>query len=205
MSKGEGLRERVAAELAKEKVMEDLQGRARLRAKEDWDTKDLLQEAISRIMDPDDMPWDMTSDFVGHVTFAIRQTWYRKRRRDDSETEVLDDGVAAARKAIDQPGADALSHRARTLDTQRTLGERLLARLPEGSRARQLYELMGREDLTPADSAKRLHCTVPEVHAAEKQIRYYAKSVLEEWNASEERRLRELREQSTRPREDSAP
>jgi|CZKU01.1.fsa_nt_gi hypothetical protein len=72
MSQGEGLRELVTPELKKDDAMRVLWSRARRRAQEDWDTKDLLAEALSRVIDPDDMPGDPSKDFVGHVTFAIR-------------------------------------------------------------------------------------------------------------------------------------
>jgi hypothetical protein len=76
MSQGEGLRELVTPELKKDRVIRELWTRARRRAKEDWDTKDLLAEAISRVIDPDDMPGDQSKDFVGHMTFG------RSRDRD---------------------------------------------------------------------------------------------------------------------------
>ena len=79
MAEGEGLRELVTAELKKDGVMHELTKRARHRARTDWDTKDLLAEALSRVIDPDDMPWDRSKDFVGPVTFAIRHSWYRER------------------------------------------------------------------------------------------------------------------------------
>src|ERR1019366_441689 len=72
MSQGEGLRELVTPELKKDDAMRVLWSRARRRAPEGWGTKDLLAEALSRVIDPDDMPGDPSKDFVGHVTFAIR-------------------------------------------------------------------------------------------------------------------------------------
>jgi len=205
MAEGEGLRELVTAELKKDGVMHELTKRARHRARTDWDTKDLLAEALSRVIDPDDMPWDRSKDFVGHVTFAIRHSWYRRTHLKRSEAEVLDGGVALEKTAFDQSAVDELAERARTLGVHRVLGERLLERLPAGSRARQLFDLMSREDLTPSEAAARLGCTVADVHAAEKQLKYYGTQVKDEWDLSEERRMKALRERARQSSEEGAP
>jgi DNA-directed RNA polymerase specialized sigma24 family protein len=204
MSQGEGLRELVTAELKKDGVMRELWSRAWHRAKVVWDTKDLLAEALSRVIDPDDMPWDPSKDFVGHVTFAIRHSWNRRTHLKSTQAEIPDGGVAQEGAVAHEPDAGDEVERAQSLDLQRTLGERVLGRLPASSRARQLFELMSREDMTPSEAAERLGCTVAEVHAAEKQLKYYGRLVRDEWEKSEERRLTGLRERARRSGEEGA-
>jgi DNA-directed RNA polymerase specialized sigma24 family protein len=204
MAEGDGLRELVTAELKKDGVMRELKKRAGLRARTDWDMKDLLAEALSRVIDPDDMPWDPSKEFVGHVTFAIRHSWYRRTHLKSEEAEVFDGGVAQENTGLDQPPVDQQVERARLLDVHRTLGDRLIDRLPASSRPRQLFELLSREDLTPSETATRLDCTVAEVHAAEKQVKYYGTLVKDEWEVAEERRMSALRERARQSKKEGA-
>jgi hypothetical protein len=181
---------RVAAELRKEGVMRDLRDIAmRLCGSHDADAKDLLATALARVIDPDGAPWSPeTHGFLAHMWATMRRVRYRERRRVRKGSEIFDGGIAEEQAASDDPRVDDQVDRMRSLAVLRMLGERVLARLGEDTLARQLYETAMKEDLDPAEEAARFQRSVPEIRAARERIRYHSRIVLDEWNASEERR-----------------
>jgi hypothetical protein len=198
---------RVAAELRKEGVMRDLREIAmRLGGGHEADAKDLLANALARVIDPDGDPWSSgTHGFLAHMWVAMRRVRYRQRRRVRKGTEIFDGGVAEERAANDAPRVDDEVDRMRSLAVLRTLGERVLARLGDDALARQLYETALTEDLDPAEEAARFQRTVAEIRAAHERIRYRARLVLDEWNASEERRRKAPGPQATTQNREGTP
>jgi hypothetical protein len=86
--------------------------------------------------------------------------------------------------------------------SQRT---RVLERLGSDLLARQLYETALTEDLDPSAEAARFRRTPAEIKAAHDRLRYHARIVLEEWNASEARRMSTLKERATTRSEEDTP
>ena len=176
------------------------------RAKVEWDAKDLLGKTLLQVIDPRGAPWDPSERaFVTHVKFVMKKVWYRDRRERRHEAEVFDGGDAQESTGDDRPRADDEVDRERTLAVQRMLGERMMARLEEGGRAAQVFDLAMREDLEPAEMATRLKCSVDEIKAAKKQLAYHARIVRDEWTLSEERRMRALREDARKQTEEGTP
>lgn len=199
----------VAAELKKDGVMSELRRMAMklARSNEEQDGKELLSKSLVRVIDPDDDPWDPKGNhtFLSHMHVLMKQVQYRHRRRLSVEAEVLDGGVAAENTGNNEPPPDEQADRARSLAVLRKLGERVLARLGDDRLARQLYEAAMTEDLDPSEEEARFHSTAAEIKAAHQRLRYHGRSVLDEWDASEKRRMNALREQARRQQEEGTP
>ena len=72
--------------------------------------------------------------------------------------------------------------------------------------ARQLYEIaMKGEDLDPSEEEARLHATAAEIQAARKRLKYHGRIVLDQWDASEESRMKTLRDQARTQHEEGTP
>jgi len=136
---------------------------------------------------------------------TMRQVGYRQRRKRHRGYEVLDGGIAQETAANDAPTPDEELERGRSLAVSRRLGERVLERLGSDLLARQLYETALTEDLDPSAEAARFHRSPAEIKAAHDRLRYHARIVLEEWNASEARRMSTLKERTTTRSEEDTP
>jgi hypothetical protein len=198
----------VEAEMKKDGVMRDLRRMAMKlsMSREEQDGKDLLAKSLARVIDPDDDPWRPgTHSFLAHMHGVMRQVRYRQRRKLSGEAEVSDGGLAQENAANDDPRADDVLERGRSLEVMRRLGERVLDRLGSDLLARQLYEIAMKEDLDPSEEEVRLNKTAAEIQAARKRLKYHGRIVLEEWNASEERRMKLTRERTRTKSEEGTP
>lgn len=174
--------------------------------KHEADAQDLFSKSLVRVIDPDLEPWQPGGhSFLAHMYMIMRRARYRQQRRIRLESEVLDGGVAQDRTANDDPRADDEAERRRSLTLLRKLGERVLARLGSDLFARQLYETAMKEDLDPAEEAVRFRRTLKEIKAAHERLAYHARIVRDERDASEERRMKALRQQARIPREEDTP
>jgi len=198
----------VDAEVKKPGVMRELLQMAKRlsRSEEEEDWKDLVAMTLLRVVNPADDPWQPgRHSFLAHMHGSMRQARHRERRKLRTKGEVYDGGVAQENTAGDTPGADDELERSRSLAVLRKLGDRLLARLEDNPLARQICETGLKEDLEPAEEEKRFHRTHAEIKAAHDRIKYHAGIVLNEWNASEERRMKALRERATDKTEEDTP
>jgi DNA-directed RNA polymerase specialized sigma24 family protein len=195
----------VEAELNKDGAMGDLRRMAmKLAMSHEADVKDLLAKSLVRVIDPDVDPWRPGAHtFLAHMYIVMRSVRYRQRRKVRLNGEVLDGGIAQDRTASDGPRAD--DELERSPEVLRKLGELVLARLGSDSLPRQIYETALKEDLDPSEEAARFHCTVGEIRAAHARIKYHGRIVLDEWNASEERRMKTLRDRTKRQSEEGTP
>src|SRR4029077_16317813 len=117
-----------------------------------------------------------------------------------------DDGLAKKEDTVsDEPPADRDLHRRRMFELQRSLGQRLLPRLPEGSLEREIFHRCSQEDLTQGELAAQLGRTVGEIKAAQKRLRYLGQQMLAEWEEAEERRMKALQERAKTRREEDTP
>jgi RNA polymerase sigma factor (sigma-70 family) len=195
----------VAAELSKLDVRKRLHEIAFWHTRSDADAEDLVADALVRVLEPDDRPWDPSErSFLVHMAFVMQQHWTQQKRRLRFRNEVSDEGVAQERTSSDSAPVDDEVDRTRTLEVRRELGERVFARL-EDPLTRKVFKLGAEEDLKPSVQAERLGCSVGAIQLAYKQITYHGRIVLEEWNESEKRRMDELRERAMKPEEERAP
>jgi DNA-directed RNA polymerase specialized sigma24 family protein len=195
----------VSAELSKGDVRKRLHAIALWHTRSNADAEDLVADAFVRVLDPEDRPWDPSKrGFLVHMSFVMQLCWAHQSRRLRFRNEVSDEGVAQESTSSDAAPVDDEVDRTRTLEVRRELGERVFARL-EDPLTRKVFKLGAEEDLKPAVQAERLKCSVDAIHAAYKQITYHGRVVLEEWNESEKRRMKELRERAMSPDEERAP
>jgi hypothetical protein len=197
----------VEAELKKPDVMKELRDMAQNLAHEhEADAQDLFSKSLVRVVDPDLEPWQPGGhSFLAHMYMVMRRARYRQWRKVWLASEVLDSGVAQENTANDDPRVDDEAERTRRLTLLRKLGERVLARLGSDLFARQLYETAMKEDLDPAEEAARFRRTPKEVKAAHTRLAYHGRLVRDEWDASEERRMKALRQQARTQREEDTP
>jgi DNA-directed RNA polymerase specialized sigma24 family protein len=188
--------------------------RGRLRAIALWSTEseavaeDLLQDALLRALDPEDAPWvPAKGTFLTHMSFLMRQTWYRTMRRAAAQSEVLDNGVARD-KTTPSPGpaADEEVARLRSVALWRSLLDQVLATVGDKHPiARRICELAMEGKEEPEEQAQSIGCTPEEVYAGLKLLKRHARRALEDWNAAEERRMKDLQQASARPPTEETP
>jgi DNA-directed RNA polymerase specialized sigma24 family protein len=188
------------AELKKPGVSERLHKIAMWSTKSETDAKDLVQEAICRVLDPEDSPWPASKrTFLTHMGFVMRYVWDRQRQKASAQREVLDDGLALDEGTPSHEArADDELERHRSLAVLRQLGERLLGQLGDDTLAKDILEHGAKEGHEPAELQQALRRDIGEIYTALKKIKYHARKILEEWNATEERRMTKLRELATK-------
>ena len=141
------------------------------------DAEDLLMDAISRVCDPSDRPWDEArGTFRAHMRVVIRDLARDRRRIGAGRHEVLDEDEVRHARSPGQGSADLLSD-AQDLDHLRRRGAILRARLADQPRAVAVFDLTCAGIDAPSEIAERLGCTVEEVYAANRQIIYHASKV----------------------------
>ncbi len=184
--------------LKDEVVRKRLHAIARAITRSDVDADDLVQNALMRVLDPEDAPWDREQvTFFTHMGRVMRQTWNEQMRRARVKREVPDGTLTQHERVSDSgPLADSEAARAETTSLQRRLMHDVLAEIGDKHPiARQVYELgeQGIED--PREQAAIIGCAPNDVHLAIKQLKYAARRALERWELAEERRMKELAEE----------
>ncbi len=157
------------------------------------DAEDLVSDAINRVLDPDDSPWDKRP-FMTHMAYVMKHTWTRQQRVAQLQREAADEDVTRGTKGTSHnPPADEQLEGHRALAVLRRLGERLL----EGTGVKhplcsKYFELtiLGVE---PAKQAETLGCTVDELYDAHQTLRRHAGSIREKWEDAEQERMKKLR------------
>ncbi len=198
----------VIAQLEKPNVRERLRAIALWSTESEAAAEDLLQDALVRALDPDDAPWiPAKGTFLTHMSFLMRQTWYRTMRRAAAQSEVLDNNVARDKTTPSpEPAADEELARGRSVALWRSLLEQVLARVADKHPiTRRICELAMEGKDEPDDQAQVIGCTVEEVYAGLKLLKRYARRALEDWNAAEERRMKDLQEASAKPPTEETP
>jgi DNA-directed RNA polymerase specialized sigma24 family protein len=196
---------RVAAELEKPNAIAKLHRIAQWSTHSEADAEDLTQDALARVLDPDDLPWVSSKmSFLTHMSFVMRDTW-KNRLRKAMAQELPDAGVTADETTVsDEPPADEELGDRRRLGILRMLGQRLLARIAaKHPIAVAVFNLgaLGTDDAQ--EQATLIQCTVEEVYEAQRTLKRNANVVREEWEEEEKRRIRDLRDKAgTRPTEE---
>jgi len=190
---------RALEELARPKVREILVRIAKLYTQSEADAEDLVADALMLALDPEDSPW-IKGKFLTHMSFLMRHVWTDQMRLSRARHEVVDSTVARDENTLSaEPAPDSEANRSRTLETLKRLGAQLLLEIGDKyPNARRCFELgaAGIEDA--ADQAAIIGCTEKEVYEAHAVLKRYGKRIREEWEQAEERRMREVREESAK-------
>jgi DNA-directed RNA polymerase specialized sigma24 family protein len=187
-------------------AMRDPQVRRRLHGFARWCTgvdanaKDLVEDALLRVLDPEDAPWPSDgTPFVVHMLGVMRQQWDRQMRKLQARLEIVDTGLARdERVPSDEPGPDAEVERRRGIAVWQSLLEQVLAEIGDKHpRARALCELGARGIDDLGDQARELGCDVEEVWLLRRTLRYHGRLAMEAWEDAERRRMEGLRAPKT--------
>ena len=194
------------AELSKPGVTKRLLKFAMWSTPSEAEAEDLIANTLLRVLDPQDAPWDPAhGSFLKHMAYVMRQQWDRHARRSMVRNEIVGTGLASDENTSSrEPPADDELDRRRSLAVLRTLGERLLVRVGDDVRARQVFDLGAKGVHEQGEQAAALACTASEVKDAVLRLKYHARLVREEWTDAEERRMTALREKATKPGKEGA-
>jgi DNA-directed RNA polymerase specialized sigma24 family protein len=163
------------------------------------DADDLVSDALMRVLDPEDLPWESRT-FLAHMKLVMRHVWGRQQRPARVKKEIADEDVTRGKKGLSrEPRADDELDRRRWLAESRKLGETLLTRIEHKSPyIRPCFELSAQGIESAEEQATILKCAVADVRAARRTIHYHAERLLMEWLSAEEQRMGGLREQFRR-------
>ena len=167
---------RAREELEKSGTRAKLVKFAAWRAHHGPEADDLLQEALAKVFDPDDSPWDPDGgkSFVLHVGSVINRLASHEWTSARAQHEVVDSRLASGKTAVDtSPLADA------TLAQRRESGELLLAELGDGDTVATKVLLAAREGCeTPAELAEAIGHRVEEVYDTIRRLKYQGRQLL---------------------------
>ena len=198
----------VAIQLSKPDMGYRLRRIAMWSTRAEADAEDLVNESLARVIDPKGSPWDPAKrTFLTHMAFVMKYVWGHDRRKARHRREIVDDDdPLALNRPSDEPRADDELERARSLFVLQQLGKRLRAEQAEDPLAAQVFDVGVEHGVhEPEELAQFLPNKVDEIKAALKRIKYRARQILDEWNASEERRMKELREAWAETKGEAAP
>jgi DNA-directed RNA polymerase specialized sigma24 family protein len=189
---------RALDELLKPGVRKNLLRFAIWRTRSEADAEDLLQDALAKVFDPDDSPWDSDrgKSFFSHVASLMSGLASNESRSSRALHEVVDSTLARDDATVDgAPLANEALDAHRELARFRDMGERLLAKLGEKHPiATKAFRLAMEGFESPAEQAERIPCLVEEVYDAYRVLRYHARLIRAEEEEAEARRMRERRE-----------
>jgi DNA-directed RNA polymerase specialized sigma24 family protein len=183
---------RVAEQLATQSVRERLVKIAWWSTRDSAAARDLVQDVLVRVLDPEDRPWDPEKGtFLTHVTHVLRQIWTdRLRRLTHHEMPSM---------ASDDPPPDEALDEHRSLVVAELLVERLMVSLEkQRPLAARCLESMGQGVMAAREQAEQLACPVEDVYEASRFLKRQAQRLRDEWMASEEAHMRALREGAVR-------
>jgi DNA-directed RNA polymerase specialized sigma24 family protein len=190
------------AEMQKKDVADHVYRFAVWRCGSQVDADDLVADALAIVCDPRKKPWDPAKRrFTTHMRFVIQDLVIDRARSGYARFEVVDSQAAVPSETDDdepRPLPDGQLHDARALHVQRELGRRLLERL--GDRhplATRLFHAASDGGETPTEQAEELGCTVREVEAAMKVLKYHGGQIKAEYEEGERKRMNELRAAAT--------
>jgi len=174
------------------------------RTKSRHEAEDLIADAMERVLDPADLPWDPSvTTFRRHMRMVMNDDFIEQHRRGFGKYETVDsDHEAFDRVAQPTPAPDMALQARRRLGWLRGLMLRVLGRLKKQDElAPRVYELAcDNRHEEPHEFAEALGVPVEEIIEAMHRLRYHGKIVRAEWEAEERQRMAGLREQAERAR-----
>ena len=173
------------------------------------DARDLIADAMVRVCDPQDRPWDPgRATFFRHMRMVMDDDVIEQHRRGFKKYEIVDSDHEAFDLAVQPiPGPEMAVQAKRRLEWLRgmmlTLTGRLKGRDPL---ALAIYELAcdNRHD-EPEEFAEALRVPVGEIYEAMRRLRYHGKIVREQWEKREALRMADLHTEAERARKKEQP
>ena len=199
---GEASKRAIAA-LEDEATRKHLLRYAAWRTHDETLAKDLLADAIARVLDPGGQPWTVTTvPFRRHMRMVMDDLVIARARLASSRLEVIestlarpgDDDDGLPDPADDHPLPDEQVHERRKTGWLRQLWGRLEKRL--AGKDPLLVRVYGAACLgheTPEEQAKFLDVPVEDVYEALRRLRYQAAFVMDGWKEEERRAMLEAR------------
>jgi hypothetical protein len=192
------------AEYGKPEVARQLIRYATWRTKDPDEAKDLIADALMRVCDPKDKPWDPAlRSFFRHMrrvmdddAIEAARTGYGKYESTRHEDEVFERVVEPI------PGPDAKLNAARRLGWLRGMMDMLVPRIEhKDALAMRIWRLVcdNRHD-EPQEYAEALGVPVEEIYEALRRLRYHGAKVRDEWEAQEKQRMAGLHDAAERAR-----
>ncbi len=197
------------AEYGKPKEASRLLRYAMWRTRSDAEAKDLVADALVRVCDPDDKPWDPSvRSFFRHMRRVMDDDAIEDNRTGFKKYEIVDTEHEAFDRVIQPiPGPDMALQAKRRLGWLREMWGTLLGRLRGKDRLPlRIYELAcaGQHD-EPEEFAQQLGVPVEAIYEAMRRLRYHGLIVRHEWEEKEKQRMAGLREQAERARKKERP
>jgi DNA-directed RNA polymerase specialized sigma24 family protein len=193
---------RAREELEKSGTRAKLVKFAAWRAHHGQDADDLLQEALAKVFDPDDSPWDPDGgkSFVLHVGSVINRLASHEWTSARVQHEVVDSSLASDKTAVDpSPLADVTLAQRRESGELRRLGELLLAELGDDDTVATKVLLAAREGCeTPAELAEAIGHRVEEVYDTIRRLKYQGRQLLAHKRAAGASQLRERKDTASK-------
>jgi DNA-directed RNA polymerase specialized sigma24 family protein len=185
------------AEYGKPKEGERLLKYATWRTKNEEDARDLIADAMVRVCDPQDKPWDPTKgSFFRHMRLVMDDDVVEQHRRGFKKFEIVDSDHEAFDRAVQPtPGPDMALQAKRRLGWLRGMMLTLIGRLKDNDElALSIYELAcDNRHEEPEEFAQALGVPVAEIYEAMRRLRYHGAIVREEWEKREKLRMAQLR------------
>jgi hypothetical protein len=194
---------RALAELAKPKLRELLVRIAKLSTHSEADAEDLVAETLEVVLDPEGDPW-VKGSFVTHMMYAMRHQWAERMKTWAARNVAADPTITRDENTVTtEPPADEQLHDRRTFHELRSLGAQLLLEIgPKHPIAKRSFELGAQGIEDPEEQAKIIRCEVEEIYRAQDILKRHAKRIRDEHDQAEERRMRELREQHEKKKDE---
>jgi DNA-directed RNA polymerase specialized sigma24 family protein len=165
------------------------------------DAEDLVQDALAKVLDPQDSPWDPRRvGFLTHVGSIMNGLASNEHHSARVRHQVLDGGevLDIAPTAVPPPD-EALGMR-RAVERLRRLGTLLRMRLETKKDTVAVHVLdsasEGLEE--PGEVAGKIGCQVEEVYEAHRRLKYHATQLLADEEEAEKRAMKEKREKATK-------
>jgi DNA-directed RNA polymerase specialized sigma24 family protein len=166
------------------------------------DAEDLVQEALAKVLDPQDSPWDPhRNGFLMHVGSIINGLASNELRSARVRHQVLDGGEMLDIVPTAAPLPDEALSMHRTIARLRRLGAllRMFLETKKDTVAVRVLDCANEDLEEPEAVAAKIGCKVEEVHDAHRRLKYHAKQVLADDEEAERRAMKEKREKATTP------
>lgn len=174
------------------------------RTRSDAEAKDLVADALVRVCDPDDKPWDPSErTFYRHMRRVMDDDAIEQARTGFKKYEIVDTEHEGFDRAIQPiPGPDMALQAKRRLGWLRGMWGTLVGRLRGNDRLPlRIYALAcGGQHDEPEELAEQLGAPVEAIYEAMRRLRYHGLIVRHEWEQKEQQRMAGLREQAERAR-----
>jgi DNA-directed RNA polymerase specialized sigma24 family protein len=197
------------AEYAKPEIARKLIRYASWRTRDPDEAKDLVADAMIRICDPDDKPWDpQVRSFFRHFRRVMSDDAIEAARTGEGRFEASRQEDEVFERVVSVvPGPDAQLNAHRRLAWLRVMMGVLVGRIgAKDALGMRIWRLVceNRHD-EPEEYAEALGVPVAEIYEALRRLRYHGAKVRDEWQAHEATRMAGLRGLAARAKKKEEP